>query len=83
MRQVQLQDAEEHFAALVAEAEAGESLTIVRDGKAVAQIIPFPESHNPQAERKAALERLDALMAKGYDMGVAWNGRDELYDRDE
>jgi prevent-host-death family protein len=83
MRQVQLHEAEENLAALVAEAEAGESLTILRNGKPVAQIVPFPEPSEPGAERMAALERLDDLMAKGYDMGLVWNGRDELYDRDE
>ena len=84
MRQVQLREEEEQFAALVSEAEAGESLTILRGDKPVAQIIPFPVSHNnaDEAERQAALKRLRAIMERGYDLGIVWNGRDELYDRD-
>ncbi len=80
MRQVQLHEEEQQFAALVSEAEAGESLTILRGDKPVAQIIPFP-TEATQSERAAARNRLIALMDRGVDMGV-WNGRDELYDRD-
>ncbi len=81
MRQVQLLEAAEQFAALIAEAEAGESLTILRAGKPVAQIIPFPQQPSEE-ERLAAGKRLLALIEKGFDLGIKWNGRDELYDRD-
>jgi len=85
MRQVQLHEEEQQFAALVAEAEAGESLTILRGGKPVAQIIPFPqqasETHTEE-ERLEGARQLQALMDKGFDLGIVWNGRDELYDRD-
>lgn len=84
MRQVQLHEAEENLAALVAEAEAGESLTILRNGKPVAQIVPVPGGpEQPDfAARAAAFKRLEALMEKGLNLGGVWNGRDELYDRD-
>ena len=85
MRQVQLHEEEEQFAALVAEAEAGESLTILRAGRPVAQIIPFPEQSvdtRSEDERMQAVSRLKAIMHKGYALGIVWNGRDELYDRD-
>ncbi len=85
MRQVQLHEEEEQFAALVAQAEAGESLTILKGGRPVAQIIPFPRS-NPerQAEedRQLAVRRAKAMMAGGSDLGIEWYGRDELYDRE-
>jgi prevent-host-death family protein len=80
MRQVQLDEQEQQFASLIAEAEAGESLTILRRGKPVAQIVPFPKQLT-EAERAAAIERLSASMEKGLDLGGVWNGRDELYDR--
>ena len=83
MRQVQLIEEEKQFASLVSEAEAGESLTILRAGKPVAQIIPFPEDNKTREQRMAALEKLEATMKKGYDLGIVWNGRDELYDRDD
>jgi len=82
MRQVQLHDAEQQFAALVSEAEAGGSMTILRGDRPVAQIIPFPESVDRETARLQAVAQLNALMEKGVDMGLAWNGRDELYDRD-
>lgn len=82
MRQVQLSEAEQQFSALISEAEAGESLTILRGDKPVARIIPFPHDEEREATRLAAAARLDTLMEKGYDMGLVWNGRDELYDRD-
>lgn len=77
MRQVQLHEEERQFATLVSQAEAGESLTILRGDKPVAQIIPFPEATDRQAKRMAAVARLDALMEKGFDMGlgVAWPRR--------
>ncbi len=81
MRQVQLAEDESQFAALVSEAEAGESLTIFRGDRPVAQIIPFPKQPT-EDQRAAALKRLKALMNKGIDLGGVWNGRDELYDRD-
>lgn len=83
MRQVQWND-DTQLATLVSEVEAGESVTILRGERPVAQIIPFPQAKEPaRAERMAALERLTAIMDKGHDMGLIWNGRDELYDRDE
>jgi len=82
MRQVQLHEEEAQFASLIAEAEAGESLTILRAGKPVAQIIPFPEQPLRGADREAALQELIALMDKGLDLGGVWNGHDEIYDRE-
>ena len=83
MRQIQLNEDVE-FSTLIREVEDGESLTLLRGERPVAQIIPFPGTDEPtHVERMAALERLTAIMDKGYDMGLVWNGRDELYDRDE
>ncbi len=81
MRRVQLSDDEVQFASAVAEAQAGETVTVLRGDKPVAQIVPV-RAEVSRAERLAAIERLKAIMEKGYDLGVVWNGRDELYDRD-
>jgi len=84
MRQVQLSEDDHQLTTLVSEVEAGESVTILRGERPVAQIIPVPDANEPtRADRLAALARLTAIMDKGYDMGLVWNGRDELYDRDE
>ena len=80
MRQVQIHDGD-LLSALAADAEAGKAVELVRDGQPVAQIIPFPARKRSRESHMAALARLDALMEKGYDMGLVWNGRDELYDR--
>ncbi len=84
MRQIQVREDDVAFSTLVGEVEAGESVTLLRGDRPVAQIVPFPEAgESTRAERMAALERLTAIMDRGYDMGLIWNGRDELYDRDE
>ncbi len=85
MRQVQVQEAAENFVGLIDEAEAGASLTIVKAGRPVAQIVPFQAEGSEifsDADRRAAREELRAITAKGFDLGIVWNGRDELYDRD-
>lgn len=82
MRQVQIQNGD-LLSTLAADAEAGTAVALVRDGQPVAQIIPFPGRTRSRESRMAALARLDALMEKGYDMGLVWNGRDELYDRQD
>lgn len=83
MRQVKLREDDVKFSTLVREVEAAESVTLVRSGRPVAQIVPFPEAKTglATAERVAAMERLKAIMDKGYDLGIVWNGRDELYER--
>ena len=82
MRQVQLAEEEKQFASLVSEAEAGTSLTILRAGKPVAQIIPFPQPDVATAERQQALIHLRAIMEHGYDLGgLKIGNRDQLYDR--
>ncbi len=81
MRQVQIEEAGEHFAELLSQAEAGESLTILRGNRAVAQIVPF-RAQVDIASHDAARQRLRAAMDRGLDLGGVWNGRDELYERD-
>ena len=81
MRQVQLHEEEQQFAALVAEAEAGESLTILRHGKPVAQIIPFPTNERLNPDREAARKEWLAIMQKGIPMGGVPPTRDEMHER--
>ena len=82
MRQVQVKE-NDVLSQLAADAEAGKSIALVRDGQPIAQIIPVRSQKRSREERLAALARLDKLMEKGYDMGLVWNGRDELYDRQD
>lgn len=75
MREVGAFEAKTHLSELLAQVEAGETVTITRRGKAVAQLVPVP-SVTP--ERLAALYRLRGLAA-----GLALTPADILSARDE
>ncbi len=82
MRQVQLRSDDKELSSCVSDAEAGETVILLREGRPVAQVIPFPATEPDASERLKALDRLDALMKRGVDLGGAWNGRGELYERE-
>jgi len=87
MRQVQLND-DGQLATLVSEVEAGESVTILRGERPVAQIIPFPESKSlsirqadtAELKREAAVKRIREIMTKGVPLGGTPPTRDEMHD---
>jgi prevent-host-death family protein len=54
---VPLYDAKAHFSELVAQAEAGQVITITRHGTPVVKLVPVKQQHSPE-ERRAAIERL-------------------------
>lgn len=88
MRQVSIAELEEHLP----EVEAGQRLTLVHGGKAVAEVVPIrtelPEVEPLQKfaseeERLKAVEEFSAFLEKGLDLGgFRIESRDELYDRD-
>jgi antitoxin (DNA-binding transcriptional repressor) of toxin-antitoxin stability system len=88
MRQVQLSEYGQQLSKLVGEVEAGESVTILRGERPIAQIIPFPESKKPDAlgdedallKREAAIKRISEIMRKGIPMGGVPPTRDEMHD---
>jgi antitoxin (DNA-binding transcriptional repressor) of toxin-antitoxin stability system len=83
VRNVSVEEFEEHTAELVAEVEAGARLTLVRGGKAVATMAPAEQLTIPdEAAREAAMARLFAIMDKGIDLQGLHIDRDELYSRD-
>ena len=78
MRQVKLEEMVD-FGTLVGEVEAGgEGVTVMRGGKPVAQVIPFPVPSD-EAKRLEAVARAVAIMDAGYDLGGYKIDRDELY----
>jgi antitoxin (DNA-binding transcriptional repressor) of toxin-antitoxin stability system len=82
MRNVSIEELEEHTADLISEVEAGHRLTLVRSGKAIADIVPR-ESEPSEEERIAAGVELLAMMRKGIDLGgLRIDNRDELYERE-
>jgi antitoxin (DNA-binding transcriptional repressor) of toxin-antitoxin stability system len=82
MRNVSIEELEEHTADLISEVEAGHRLTLVRGGRAIADIVPR-EGEPTEAERVAAGERLLEIIRKGIDLGgLRITNRDELYERE-
>ena len=87
MRTVSIQELEEHTAELVAEAEAGSRLTLIRSGRAVAELVPASapsvQQWATEEERVQAIDQLMETMRRGYDLGgFKITDRDALYDRD-
>ncbi len=85
MRNVSIQEFEEHPAKLLAEVESGQRLTVIRGGKAIAEFRPVIDSAASvtQTGRAEAGARLLALMEKGIDLGgLKIESRDELYQRE-
>ncbi len=84
MRHVSLRDANQGFAKLIAEVEAGEEVVLTRRGKPVARII---RESAPQGKRRftpeqqAAYDRLMARLRRGYSLGGVRVNREELYNR--
>ena len=64
MREVGAFEAKTHLSELLAVVEAGETVTITRRGKAVAQLVPMTAgAPDRQAARMAAIQRLQRLGA--------------------
>lgn len=71
MREVGAFEAKTHLSELLAVVEAGETVTITRRGKAVAQLVPVTGvAADQQAARMAAIRRLKRLGA-GLDLTAA------------
>ena len=82
MRQVSLREANQNFAKLIAEVEAGEQVVLTRRGRPVARIVPEARKKRELTpEQQAAYERLVALMNRGHRGGGQGVNRDEIYDR--
>jgi prevent-host-death family protein len=79
MRSITAQEANQTFARLLEEAEAGQSLVITRSGKPVAMLSPYPVPH--PHDHEAAIERIVALMREGLALGGRHFSRDEMHER--
>ena len=93
MRNISVQEFELHPADYVAQVEAGARLTLLRGGKAVAEVLPasstpaeteYPKQWASEEERLAAVEDLMQILRRGWDLGcLKITDRDALYDRGE
>lgn len=82
----------EELAAHIPELEAGNRLTLVREGKPFAEVVPiaqsesapeYPRKWQSEEERLAALAEFKAFLHQGLDLGgFKIEDRDALYDRD-
>ena len=80
MRQVSLREANQNFSSCIAEVEAGERLVLTRRGQPVAEIVPFSGKRQLDPERKAARDRLLALLEEGIPMDGKPLTRDQIYE---
>jgi prevent-host-death family protein len=76
-----LRDANQSFARCVREVEAGEEIIITRNGNPVARLSPISKRRVLTPEQRAALERLNAAMDQGWDIGAGPLDRDALHER--
>jgi len=77
-------EANRSFSKILREAENGKTVTITRNGRPVARLVPAPPlAVHPRSEeqRKAALERLMKLLEKGHPLGGKGFTRDEMHER--
>jgi prevent-host-death family protein len=79
MRTVGAREANQQFSRLLREAEEGEEITITRNGRAIARLIPARGPKDEKA-RKRAIEEMVRLMERGLDMGGRGYTRDEMHD---
>lgn len=85
MTSVGAREANRSFSKILKEAENGKSITITRNGRPVAQLVPAPPvlivKTRSEKERKAALERLMKRLEKGFPLGGKGFTRDEMHER--
>lgn len=84
MSTVGAREANRSFSKILKEAENGKSITITRNGRPVARLVPAPPlAVHPKSEeeRKAALERLMQRLEQGFDLGGKGFTRDEMHER--
>lgn len=79
MRSVGAREANQQFSRLLKEAESGKHITITRNGKAVAQLVPMRPVRGTKAHKKAVADMV-RLMKKGFDLGGRRYTRDEMHE---
>jgi prevent-host-death family protein len=80
MKTVSAREANQQFSRLLGQVVEGEEIVITRRGQPVATLAPY-RGRPITAERQAAIERLMALLDKGFPMGGIRATRDEMHER--
>lgn len=81
-RSVSAREANQQFARILRDVEAGAEILVTRRGQPVARIVPVQPSGERQLtpEQEAAHARSMGRLRKGWDLGGGKFNRDELYD---
>jgi prevent-host-death family protein len=79
MRFVTAREANQGFSRILREAEEGESVVILRRGRPVALLAPYPTADTE--ERKRAITQIVGLMRQGVPIGGRPFTRDEMHER--
>lgn len=78
-------EANRSFSKILKEAENGQPVTITRNGKPVARLVPAPvppkSGTMSKKARDKALKKFLALLEKGFDLGGNGFTRDEMHER--
>lgn len=81
MATVGAREANRSFSKILKEAENGETVTITRNGRPVARLVPIDLRPKSEEERKAAHGRLMDLLDRGLPLGGRKYTRDEMHER--
>lgn len=82
VREVTIRDANQGFAKLIREVEAGQEVVITRRGRPVARIEPFRSGRRVlTAEQEAALEEAERIIDQGWDLKSGPLDRNQLHER--
>ena len=82
MSSVGAREANRSFSKILKEAENGETVTITRNGKPVAQLSPIHASRKSSAEREQAIaDMVEAMKNSGLHFGGRRFTRDEMHER--
>ena len=80
MKTVSAREANQQFSRLLGEVAAGEEVVITRRGRPVATLASY-RGRPLTPERRAAIERMVAMMKKGFPLGGLRATRDEMHER--
>ena len=85
MTTIGAREANRSFSKILREAESGKAVTITRNGRPVARLVPTPPvvdlRPKSEKERREAHARLMALLEKGLPLGGRRYTRDEMNER--
>ncbi|MGH6870840.1 MAG: type II toxin-antitoxin system Phd/YefM family antitoxin [Rhizomicrobium sp.] len=80
MSSVGAREANRSFSKILKEAESGKTVTITRNGKPVARLVPAVRLSVPKRS-KDSVEKFLAMLEKGFDLGGKGFTRDEMHER--